>query len=117
SAIVVCSVTDPDGDKLAFGWSSDCRLLKKGNVLGQETLYNVDRAQVVYAGTCGAPVDTGWVTCEVWDNKGGYAYAGRILIVVRHGGCGAFCGARGDAAEGTPHPGVWCAGPCASRPP
>jgi len=84
SAIVVCSVTDADGDRLQFGWSSDCRLLKKGNVLGSETLYNASRSLVVYAGKCNkAPVDTGWVTCEVWDDKGGFAYAGPIFIVVR----------------------------------
>src|SRR5262245_54412688 len=83
SAIVVCAATDPDGDTLQFGWSSDCRLLK-GNVSRDLTLYNGDRSLVVYAGTCNrAPVDTGWVSCEMWDSKGGYAYAGYVLIVVR----------------------------------
>jgi len=77
-------VTDLDGDKLHFGWSSDCRLLKKGNLLGELTLYNGNRSLVVHGGTCSpAPVDTGSVSCEVWDDRGGYAYAGHVFIVVR----------------------------------
>jgi hypothetical protein len=84
SAIVVCSATDADGDTLVYDWSSDCRMLKKGDSLGDFTLYSGGPSMVVYAGACNrAPLDTGWVTCEVRDRRGGYAYAGRVHIVVR----------------------------------
>ena len=84
SAIVVCGATDSDGDTLVYDWSSDCRMLKKGDTWGDFTIFGRGRSMVVYAGACNrAPVDTGWVTCDVRDQRGGYAYAGHALIVVR----------------------------------
>lgn len=84
SAIVVCGATDPDGDTLVFDWSSDCRLAKQGDVLGEFTLYERGRSMVVYAGTCSrAPVDTGWISVEVRDHRGGGVYAGPLPIVIR----------------------------------
>ena len=84
SAIVVCEATDPNGDTLAFDWSSDCRLLMQGNDGGRPTLYSRGRSMVVYAGPCNrAPLDTGWVRCEVRDGRGGYTSAGLVPIVVR----------------------------------
>ena len=83
SAIVVCTATDPDGDTLYFDWYSDCRLLMKGDVLGDGAIYNRPQSLVVYAGTCNRPpVDTGWVHCEVRDGRGGFAEAGTVRIVV-----------------------------------
>lgn len=85
SAILVCTATDPNGDTLVYDWTSDCRLLKKGDdPYGGLTLYEQGRSLVVYAGTCNrAPVDTGWIRCDVRDHKGGGASIGPVLIVVR----------------------------------
>lgn len=82
SAVVVCSATDADGDRLYFDWYSDCRLLKKGS-RGGDILTGPPQL-VVYAGTCGqVPLDTGWVHCEVWDGKSGFVEAGTVRIVIR----------------------------------
>jgi len=82
SAVVVCHATDPDGDPVLFDWTSDCRLIKQGDHGG--TVYSRGNTLVVYAGACAsAPVDTGWVSCEVRDGRGGGAYAGTIRIVIR----------------------------------
>ena len=85
SAIVTCEATDADGDTVVYDWSSDCRMLKKGDNFGYLTLYNrLDHSLVVYATPCNrAPLDTGWVSCEVRDGRGGGAYAGTVRIVVR----------------------------------
>ena len=81
SAVVVCSATDPEGETLVYHWSSDCRLLKKGG--SGDDVYSLDRALVVCAGACNrAPVDTGWVYCEVGDRHG-EARAGVVRIAVR----------------------------------
>jgi hypothetical protein len=84
SAIVVCLATDPEGDTLVYDWTSDCRLIKKGGP-GELTLYNSDdHALIVYPGACNsAPVDTGWVACEVRDRRGGGTYAGFVHVIVR----------------------------------
>ena len=86
SAIVLCNATDPDGDTLVYDWGSDCRMVKKGgspyNVGSLNNQY--DPGVVVYPGECvRAPVDTGWVSCEVRDRKGGGVYAGTVRIIVR----------------------------------
>jgi len=84
SAIVVCGATDPDGDTLVYDWSSDCRLVKQGDPYGNFTVFERGRSMVVYAGTCNrAPVDTGWISVEVRDHRGGGVYAGPVFIVVR----------------------------------
>ena len=84
SAIVVCGATDPDGDTLVYDWSSDCRLVMQGNTRGSFTAFERGRSMVVYAGTCNrTPVDTGWISVEVRDHRGGGAYAGPLHIVVR----------------------------------
>ena len=84
SAIVVCGATDPDGDTMVYDWSSDCRLLKKGDGRGGFTIYEQGRSLVVYAGACNrAPIDTGWISCDVRDHKGGMASSRPVLIVVR----------------------------------
>ncbi len=83
SAIVVCNAADPDGDPMMFDWTSDCRLIKQG-ASEEFTAYNLGNTLIVYAGACAhAPLDTGWVSCEVRDGRGGGAYAGTIHIVVR----------------------------------
>lgn len=84
SAIVVCYATDPDGDTVVYDWTSDCRLVKKGDP-DDLTYYNAyDRSLVVYAGQCvDVPVDTGWVSCHVRDGRGGGADAGHVLVIVR----------------------------------
>jgi len=84
SAIVVCLATDADGDTVVYDWTSDCRMLKKGG-FSKLTLYNrFDHTLVVYPGACNrAPVDTGWVDCEVRDGRGGGARAGYVQIIVR----------------------------------
>lgn len=83
SAVVVCSATDPDGEAVVFDWYSDCRLLLKG--FNGSTAFNRNsNSIVVYIGTCGnAPLDTGWVSCEVRDGRGGGAYAGTIPIAIQ----------------------------------
>jgi len=82
SAVVVCHATDPDGDSVVFDWSSDCRLIMQGGS-GQATANNRGNTLVVYAGACAAaPLDTGWVSCEVRDGKGGGAYAGTVRIAI-----------------------------------
>jgi len=82
---VLCNATDPDGDTVVYDWSSDCRMVKKGAGSGEVGYNNrSDPGLVVYPGACvRAPIDTGWVTCEVRDGKGGGAYAGTVYIVVR----------------------------------
>jgi hypothetical protein len=82
SAFVVCVASDPDGDSLAYFWGSDCRIVKKGQ-FGQEDLYSRSNTLVVYPGTCvHAPTDTGWVSCEISDRRGGGAYVGTVYIVI-----------------------------------
>lgn len=83
SAVVICVATDPDGDSLVFDWTSDCRLIKP--VLpGEFTAFNRGNTFVVYGGPCArAPLDTGWVSCEARDGRGGYAYAGIVQIVIQ----------------------------------
>jgi len=85
SAAVVCGATDPDGDTLFFDWYSDCRMLITGDVLHEGSLSNqTSPALVVHAGGCNrAPTDTGWVSCEVRDGRGGGAYAGTVRIIVK----------------------------------
>lgn len=83
SAVVVCGARDPDGDPVVFDWSSDCRLVKQTDST-DITTYGRGNTLVVHAGTCArAPLDTGWVSCFVRDQKGGGAYAGTIHIVIR----------------------------------
>jgi len=83
SAVVVCQATDPDGEPVLFDWFSDCRLIKQG-ASGQLTTYSRGNTLVVYAGACArAPLDTGWVSCDVRDGRGGGAHAGTIRIVIR----------------------------------
>ena len=83
SAIVVCHATDPDGEPVVFDWTSDCRLVKQG-APEDFTAYQRGNTLVVYGGACShAPVDTGWVRCDVRDGRGGGARAGIIRIVIR----------------------------------
>ena len=83
SAVVVCHATDPDGDPVVFDWTSDCNLIKR-DYPNSFTLYNQGNTLVVYPGTCvKAPLDTGWVSCQVRDGRGGGADAGTGHIVVR----------------------------------
>ena len=84
SAVVVCTATDADGDTVVFDWSSDCRLIRKGQrSSGGPTDYNRGNVMVVYAGTCAsAPLDTGWISCSARDGRGGGAYAGTVLIII-----------------------------------
>ena len=82
SAVVVCQATDPDGERVVFDWTSDCRLIKQG-ASGEFTAFNRGNTLVVYAGACArAPLDTGWVSCEVRDGRGGGGYAGTVRIVI-----------------------------------
>jgi len=87
SAIVVCVATDADGDTLVYDWFTDCRLRLKGSY---DFVYYFDthsNSMVVYAGTCstsGSSADTGWVSCDVRDRRGGGAPAGTVRIVVHH---------------------------------
>ena len=85
SSIVMCFATDADGDTLAYDWYSDCRMVKKGESQYSGGFYwSYDRTLVVYAGACNrAPEDTGWVSCEVRDRRGGGARAGTVRIIVR----------------------------------
>lgn len=83
SAVVVCHATDPDGEPVEFDWTSDCRLIKRG-AANSFVLYNVGNTLVVYAGACAdGPLDTGWVSCDVRDGRGGGARAGTVRIVIR----------------------------------
>lgn len=84
SAIVVCIASDADGDTVVYDWTSDCRMIKKGGQ-NRGTLYHqFDRSLVVYPGACNsAPVDTGWVSCFVRDQRGGGTSAGTVRIIVR----------------------------------
>lgn len=83
SAVVVCQATDSNGDSLQFDWSSDCRLVMQG-ARGLPFANGRGNTLVVYAGACAsAPLDTGWVTCDVRDGRGGGAYAGTVYIVIR----------------------------------
>ncbi len=78
SAVVVCHATDPDGDRVVFDW------YLAGPLLMQGYAYNQSNAKVVYAQPgSGALPDTGWVSCEARDSRGGGAYAGRVLIIIR----------------------------------
>lgn len=84
SAVVVCMATDADGDTVVFDWSSDCRLVKQGQYRQELTSYSRGPTLVVYAGTCAkVPLDTGWVSCEVRDRRGGGDYAGTIRIFIQ----------------------------------
>lgn len=84
SAVVVCHATDPDGDPVEFDWTSDCRLIKQGAFPWEYTAHSRGNTMVVYGGACAdAPVDTGWIACDVRDGKGGGARAGVVLIVIR----------------------------------
>jgi hypothetical protein len=84
SAIVVCSAVDADGDTIVYDWSSDCRIRLKGPRPNDGFLYNqFSNSLIVYPGTCiQAPLDTGWVMCEVRDRRGGYDFAGTVRIIV-----------------------------------
>lgn len=83
SAVVVCHATDPDGEPVVFDWTSDCRLIKRDHP-NSFILYSHGNTLVVYAGACAdAPLDTGWVSCDVRDRRGGGARAGTVRIVIR----------------------------------
>ncbi len=82
SAIVVCHATDPDGDRVVFDWYSDSRLTLPG--ASGYGAFNRGNTLVVRAGAgARAPLDTGWVSCEARDSRGGGAYAGTVRIVIR----------------------------------
>lgn len=82
SAVIVCNATDPDGDELWYDWTSDCRLVKKG-ASSSGSAYTRSNTLVVYAGACAvAPLDTGWVSCTVSDQRGGGRFAGIVKIVI-----------------------------------
>lgn len=84
SAIVMCVATDPDGDQLVFDWTSNCQLLKQGESASSPTVFSRGNTLVVYVGSCAqAPLDVGWVSCDVRDRRGGGAYAGSVHIVIQ----------------------------------
>lgn len=84
SAIVICLATDADGDTLRYEWFSDCRLTKRGQNSYGYTLRTLANTVIVYPGACSrAPLDTGWVSCEVYDRRGGGAYLGAIQIIIQ----------------------------------
>ena len=83
SAIVLCNASDPDGDSVICDWTSNCQLIKQG-APHDFTAYQRGPRLVVYAGACShAPLDTGWVICDLRDGRGGGARGGIVRIVVR----------------------------------
>ena len=84
SAVVICAATDVDGDTLMFDWTSDCRLVKKGQQPDAYWLTTWEGTLVVHAGACAtSPLDTGWVSCSVRDRRGGGARAGTVRIIIQ----------------------------------
>ena len=84
SAIVICAGADPDGDPLMYFWFSDCRLVKKG--ASSFDYYHTPQGRlVVYPGSCiDAPIDTGWVSCEVSDGHfDGWVYPAPVRVIIR----------------------------------
>ncbi|MBI5169789.1 MAG: hypothetical protein HZA61_09900 [Candidatus Eisenbacteria bacterium] len=80
SAIVVCSVTDADGDTLIYDWYSNAQIKVPGEVdnLLENTRTNVMK---VFTGTRFGDPDTGVVTCVIYDRKGGAAM-GRVFFLL-----------------------------------
>ena len=85
SAIVMCKATDPDGNTVVYDWFSDCRLHLKDDFLHEGAAYNThENTQIVYAESCGhAPIDTGWVTCEVRDGIGGGSLSKTVHVIIK----------------------------------
>lgn len=72
SVLVTILASDPDGDNLVYDWETDSRLDIQGDRSRDHYLYNTaSNSRVFYRTIYTAPVDTGWIWCEVRDRKGG----------------------------------------------
>lgn len=81
SAIVVCRATDPDGDRVVFDWFTYNHLSM--GPFGSFVYSRGDTMVVFALPSANAPVDTGYVSCQVRDLRGGGADAGLVPIIIR----------------------------------
>jgi hypothetical protein len=83
SVLVTVYASDADGDTLVYGWSTDARLIIKGNSPEDHDLYFVPgNSHVFYRSTSPSYNDSVWVWCEVMDGRGG-GDAGLVLVLLR----------------------------------